>query len=130
MTDSQMPQKSPILLLAFLKLVHTEMELSLSVIKELAVLVGALDFLISFNRMLEDKVSNTSLGLSEFLEMNKLIKVEIFLVKLVNYKANLMFPAKGRILQFLINDLLLTWRADLIACMKYRIQVVLREMNF
>ncbi|KAL3513866.1 hypothetical protein ACH5RR_026583 [Cinchona calisaya] len=98
------------------------MELSLSVIKDLAVEAGALDFLIHFNGMLEDKVSYTNF--SEFLEMNKVIRVEVFLVELVNYKANLMFSAKGRIsaldvgLQSLINDLLFTWRADLIACTK------------
>ncbi|XP_071922880.1 uncharacterized protein [Coffea arabica] len=83
----------------FLKPVLPQMELIWSVIKGVGKEAGVLDFLIHFNWMLEDKASkNTILMLSELLEMIKLIRVDVFLVEQLKYKANLMVPAKEQIL--------------------------------
>lgn len=78
--------------LSFLKLVLLpEMELILSPISKEGREIEHLVFLIHFNGMLEDKVSNNTIFvLSELLEMIKLIKIEVLLMVQLNYEAHLI----------------------------------------
>lgn len=69
-------------------------------IKDVAVESGSLSFLIRARELMEDKVSDTNLALSRLLEMIEIVKAEVFLIELLNYNANLMVLAKGRISAF------------------------------
>lgn len=83
--------------LPFLKKILLEMELILSLIKDVD--REALDFLLHYYWMLDDKVSNHSnLVLYKLLDMFKIVKVAVFLLEQMKYKTCLNFPAKRRIL--------------------------------